>query len=352
MCRWRLRPSPRSRCSIPSCAQRERPSLDLVGILTSSAGLVGLTFGIIKAGQNGWGDALALVSLAGGLALLVGFVFWERHFSHPGEGRVNQPLVDLSLFQSPSFTWGTVLAGLGILTMFGGLFVLPQYFQGVLGQNPQGSGLRLLPLIGGIVVGAVLADRLAARIGVKITVALGLAILAGGMVLGSTTSMTTLDVFTGLWIALCGAGMGIALATAASAALNQLSAERSGVGAALLQAVQKLGGPFGVAILGSVLASVYKGQLNLAGLPAQAADAVKTSVFAGVAVAQQMKSEPLLNMVRSAFLAGMDRMLLICAGIAVISIILALVFLPGRVHAAQSAGPEQVQPASPGKFGG
>src|SRR5213080_2139832 len=161
-----------------------------------------------------------------------------------------------------------------VLAMSGVLFTLPQFFQGVLGTDAMGSGLRLLPLIGGLVVGAVPADRIAHLVGAKITVALGFALLAAGMLLGATTGVGSSEGFIAAWMALVGAGMGLAMATAASAALSELSQERSGVGSAVMQALQKVGGPFGAAILGSVLSSTYQGKLHLVGLPPAAAKLV------------------------------------------------------------------------------
>ena len=77
-----------------------------------------------------------------------------------------QPLVDLALFGSTSLTWGTIPAAVGVFALFGVLFTAPQYFQAILGTNAMGSGLRLLPLIGGLAVGASVAARIAARAGV------------------------------------------------------------------------------------------------------------------------------------------------------------------------------------------
>ena len=124
--------------------------------------------------------------------------------------------------------------------------------------------------------------------------------------------------------------MGLTMATAASAALSELSQERSGVGSAVMQALQKIGGPFGAAILGSVLSSVYQGQLHLAGFPAAVANVVKESLFGGLAVAQQLGSAALLVSVRAAFVQGMDVSLVVAAGIAVVGFVLTLVFLPAR----------------------
>jgi hypothetical protein len=131
-----------------------------------------------------------------------------------------------------------------------------------------------------------------------------------------------------------GMGTGIAMATAMSAALVELSEEKSGVGAAVLQAVNKTGGPFGIAVLGSVLSAGYLGRLNLSGLSATLAAAARQSVFGGVAVAQKIHSTALLRSVDAAFVHGMDMALLVSAGTAVVGAVLTVVFLP-RVNAPQ-----------------
>jgi hypothetical protein len=209
-----------------------------------------------------------------------------------------------------------------------------------------GSGVRLLPLIGGLAAGASLADRIAARAGARLTVAAGFALLAVGLGVGATTSVAGGTGFIAAWTAVVGLGMGFGLATASAAALGALSPDRAGVGSAVIQAVNKVGAPFAAAILGSVLNSVYRGRLDLAGVPGPVAAAMRDSVFAGVAAARQLGSAPLLDSVRTAFVAGMDGMLWACAAIAVAGMVLALVFLPGR--AAPAATPPPPEPARVG----
>ena len=135
------------------------------------------------------------------------------------------------------------------------------------------------------------------------------------------------------------------MATAMSAALVELSAEKSGGGSAVLQAVNKTGGPFGIAILGSVLSAGYLARLHLSGLPPTAAAAVRQSVFGGVAVAQKLHSASLLASVQAAFVHGMDLALLVSAGIALAGVVLTVVFLP-----ASNAPKKPVQPV-PGTAG-
>jgi MFS transporter, DHA2 family, multidrug resistance protein len=328
---------------IPESRASVRPKLDPVGVVTSAGGLAALVYGLIKAGDNGWGDTAAWVWMSVGVAVLVGFFFWESWLGRRPSG---QPLVDPKLFRSPAFTWGVILAAVGVMGMIGVLFTMPQYFQGVQGTDAMGSGVRLLPLVGGIVVGAGLASRLLRLLGAKITAALGFAVLAAGMLWGAQTQVGSSTGFIAAWMAVAGAGMGIALATAASAALVRLPQEQSGVASGVLQAIQKVGSPLGAAILGSVLSSAYQDQLHLAGLPAAVASVVKESVFGGVAVARYLHSSSLLASVYAAFVHGTDVALVVSAAIAGAGIILALIFLPGKAawQAEAPRTPEELEP--------
>ena len=132
---------------VPESRAATPPGLDLVGIVTSCAGLAVLIYGFIAAGQYGWSSPTAISAMVGGVAVLVAFAAWELRLTRRPGG---QPLVDLGLFRSARFTWGTILQAFGIFAMFGLLFAAPQFFQAVLGVNAMGSGLRLLPLMGGL----------------------------------------------------------------------------------------------------------------------------------------------------------------------------------------------------------
>ena len=311
---------------VPESRASERPGLDPVGVVSSSAGLVSVTYGLIEAGRNGWTDAGSLAWIVAGLLVLVGFFAWERRLGRRPGG---QPLIDLALFGSPAFTWGVILAGALAMCMVGVLFTVPQYFQGVQGTDAMGSGLRLLPMIAGLVVGAVPADRIARVLGRKLSAALGFAVLGAAMLAGAATGVDSGDGFVAAWMVGVGAGTGLALATTASAALSQLSKERSGVGSAVMQALQKTGGPFGAAVFGSVLSAAYQSRLQLGGLPRAASGTVRESIFAGLAVAHRLGSAELADSVRGAFVHGMDVALLVSAGVAVGGAPLALGFLPG-----------------------
>jgi EmrB/QacA subfamily drug resistance transporter len=326
---------------LPESRASRRPGLDPVGMLASVVGLVTVTYGLIDAGEYGWSDASAWVLIVAGVGVLASFFAWERRMNHRPDG---EPLLDLALFRSPSYTWGVVLAAVGVLAMIGVLFSMPQYFQGVLGTNAMGSGLRLLPLIGGLVLGAVPADRVARVAGAKVAVALGFGILAAGLLLGGATHLSSSTSFVALWMAVAGLGLGLAMATASSAALSELSEESAGVGSAVLQALNKVGGPFGSALLGSVLSSAYLARLDLTGLPGPLAAAARTSVFGGLAVAHQIGSAALLQDVRASFVHGMDLALVVSAGLAAAGMVLALVFLPqGSFRTAGQGVPQHAE---------
>ncbi len=155
---------------VPESRAAQRPGLDPVGILASCAGLAVLIYGFIAAGQHGWSSGTAIAAMAAGALILVGFVAWELRLTRRAGG---QPMVDLGLFRSARFTWGTILQAFGIFAMFGLLFAAPQFFQAILGVTAMGSGLRLLPLMAGLAAGAGLADRVAQRLTTKLTAALG-----------------------------------------------------------------------------------------------------------------------------------------------------------------------------------
>jgi MFS transporter, DHA2 family, multidrug resistance protein len=327
---------------MPESRSARRPSIDLSGLVVSAVGLVALTYGFIKAGQDGWSDATALALIAAGVVVLALLPVVERRVANRG----GQPLADLQLFRSAGFRWGTILATLVSFAMFGIFFALPQYFQEVRGADALGSGIRLLPLIGGMLVGMVAGTRLAAPrnggaapAGPRSIVTTGYLLMAAGMVLGALTTLGSSTGYVLAWVALSGLGLGLVMPAAMGVALGALSAERSGVGSALLTAMRQVGSTIGVAILGTVISNAYSRGVasSAAHLPAQAAAAVRSSVGAGVGVAGKLGSSSLLDTIRSAFVHGMDLMLWTCGGIAVGCALLAVLFLPRRTRP-QDAG--------------
>jgi MFS transporter, DHA2 family, multidrug resistance protein len=334
---------------LPESRSDQRPSVDIGGVILSSAGLAGLTYGFIKAGQDGWTNAAALGTIAAGAVVLAIFVAWERRLTGryranaSGSQRGIRPLIELQLFRSAGFTWGTALSTLVSFAMFGILFAMPQYFQEVRGADAMGSGLRLLPMIGGMVVGMISSTRLASPRGqgtagrapmasAKMLVTIGFTVMAATIAVGATTKTTSGTGFAAAWFAVFGLGLGLAMPQTMNAAISALSAERSGSGSALISALRQVGATIGVAVLGTVLDSVYRSHLAVTGLPSAVATTARSSVVAGVQVAHALHSAALLGSARGAFVSGMDTMLWVCGGIALTAAILAFLFLPRRAE--------------------
>jgi DHA2 family multidrug resistance protein-like MFS transporter len=341
---------------MPESRSAERRRIDYVGVLISSAGLIALVYGVITAGQKGWSDATAVATMAAGAVALAGFALWEAMMTRRPGG---QPLVDLSLFRSAGFAWGTTLSTMVQFALFGITFAMPQFFLDVRGLDSLGSGIRLLPLIGGLAVGLGIGQRLQSpraasgdkpargpRVSVKVLAGIGFAIMAAALAAGTATSAHSGTGFVSAWFSVTGLGLGLAMPTAMNAALGALSAERSGSGSALMTTMRQVGATIGVAVLGTVLDSVYQGRLQLGGLPHALAAAAHSSVTGGLAVAHATGSATLLAAVRDAYTGGLDVMLWACAGIAVLAAIVAAIFLPRQADAAPGE-PGRSEPALP-----
>ena len=314
---------------VPESRSSVRSPIDYIGAALSSVGLLSLTFGFIRAGSQGWGDRLAWASIGAGIAVLAVFLVWQN--------RTRFPLIDLSLFASAGFRWGTVFVTLVNFGMFGLFFTVPQYFQAVLGTDALGSGLRLLPLIGGLVVGTRIGEPLQRRTDSRTVLVAGFGLLASALALGAFTTTTSPYWFTALWITLVGAGMGVVMPAAMGMALGALSGERSGSGSALVQALRQAGATIGIAILGTVLATQYRSELGDLDV-----EPIRDGVNAGVAVAKSVGDPGLLHEVQTSFVAGMGAMLWVCAGICAVALALATRFTPKDAVVAERDESESV----------
>ncbi|MFD0637049.1 MFS transporter [Catenulispora yoronensis] len=295
-----------------------------------------MTYGLIKAGDAGWGSAEALLPIAGGLVLLAGFVQLQR--------RPKQTLIDLELFRARGFTWGTILATIVTFALFGLMFTLPQFYQAVEGADAFGTGLRLLPLIAGLIVGVRGGQPFLPKTGPGPLIGTGFALLTVALLIGSTTGVHTGYGFVAFWLALGGVGVGLAMPIAMNAALDQLSPERAGVGSGLLMTIRQVGGTIAVAVLGTVLNSEYRDRVGEATkrLAPQDAAAVARSAGYGVTVAtQKLHSPSLLESVRSALVHATSLTMWVSAGFAFLGVLAATrLRRPAPVTAPAAKAPE------------
>jgi Na+/melibiose symporter-like transporter len=201
------------------------------------------------------------------------------------------------------------------LLMFGVFFALPLYFQAVQGNSTLGTGLRLLPLIAGLLVGTRVVGPLDKRLSDSMTISIGFGVAALGLAAGTFSAVDSPFALTAGWLVVVGAGIGRVLPTAMNAALKALPPTLVGSGSALIQALRQAGGTIGVALLGTLLNAGYRGAVPRVPDPAVQAR-IDESVSAGVAVAHAIGRPDLLAAVQSAFVHGMSSMLLVCAALA------------------------------------
>jgi EmrB/QacA subfamily drug resistance transporter len=315
---------------VPESRDPSQARLDPVGAGLSIAGLATLVWGIIEAPMRGWGDPVVLGAIGGGLAVLAVFTAWELHTS--------SPMLDVRLFRDRRFGGGSGSIALVFFALFGSIFFLTQYFQGVLDYSALEAGLRTTPLAIGLVPGGPLAVKLAERFGIGPVVALGLATVAGALGLLSTAQVDSGYALIMTALIMLGFGMGAAMAPATEAIMSSLPLEHAGVGSATNDTTRMVGGTIGVAVLGSLLSSGYGAQMDAAtqGLPAPAAGLASDTLGGASAVAERLGGHAgtaLAHAADAAFVSAMSTSLLVAAGVALSGAALAFGLLPRRVAA-------------------
>jgi DHA2 family multidrug resistance protein-like MFS transporter len=320
---------------VPESRDAHAPRLDWVGAVLAVAGVTALVYGIIQEPTRGWTDAQVLPSILGGAVVLAAFVAWEV--------RSSSPLIDLRLFANGRFTWATVAFLVVGAAMTGLLFILAPYLQIVQGNDAQATGIRLLPLIGAMMVGALSSELVTRRLGSKASVAGGLLVAAAGLALLSRAGTDTGYGIVAAAMALMGVGLGLAMVPALDAVLSAVPAENTGGGTALTRALQNVAASFGVAILGSILNNVYRGALQggLPGLPSPVRAAAEGSIAGAVAVAAHLPPQigrPLFRAAEDAYVQGMSDVMLLCAAVVCAGAVLIAVFLPARATSVEAAG--------------
>jgi EmrB/QacA subfamily drug resistance transporter len=301
---------------------------DWVGGLLAVVGVTALVYGVIEQPIHGWTDARVLGGIIGGALVLTAFVIWDLR--HPS------PFVDLKNFRNRGFTWATMAFAVTGFGLFGVMFILTPYIQIVLGNDAQATGIRLLPLIGGVVVGAVVGNVLAARLGARIGIPVGLAVTAAGLVGFSQIGAESGYGPVAAALAVIGFGMGIAIPTSLDVILGTLPPTQTGAGSALTRALQQIAATFGVAILGSILNTAYQAKMGpqIATLPSQAREVALNSIAGAHAIAAQLPPSARTVVVRAAneaYASGMAEVMLISAGLVLATAIAVAIFLPARV---------------------
>jgi EmrB/QacA subfamily drug resistance transporter len=256
---------------IPESAEPGAPRLDLVGAALTVAGLGAVVYSVIEAPTRGWHSAPTMGGIGIGLLILAAFVRWEL-------ARPN-PLIDPRLFRHLAFTGATLSITVQFFAFFGMVFLLLQYLQLVRGNTPLVAALSLIPMAAALMPSARrIAPRLSDRVGVTRVCVLGLLLVSGALVV-----LSQLDGDSSYWLLLTGlvplgAGMGLAMTPATAAITDALPLAKQGVGSAMNDLARELGGALGIAMLGSVLQSSYRSDMDSAPLAAPAAAQARSSL--------------------------------------------------------------------------
>ncbi|MGW1618419.1 DHA2 family efflux MFS transporter permease subunit [Streptomyces sp. NPDC002172] len=222
--------------------------LDVPGTLLASGGLFGIVYGLVRGPADGWTSPLVLTGLFAGAALLAGFVL---HGS-----RAKNPMLPMRLFRSRAFSGINAASLLMFLGMFGSIFLLSQYMQGVLGYSPTEAGLRMLPWTGMPMIVAPIAGILSDRTGGRPVVAAGLFLQAAG--LGYLASVVTADASYGAQLPgliVSGIGMALYFAPAANLVMSAVRPQEQGIASGANNALREVGGALGVAVMSSIFSA-------------------------------------------------------------------------------------------------
>lgn len=223
---------------------------DPVGIVLSLTGITVVVWAIIEAPHNGWLSPASIGGYIAGCVALAAFVWWEL--------RTPSPVLDLNLFRIRRFSLPALAIAVGYFSMFGFLFMITQYFQGVMELTPLQFGVHSLPFAVSIAVGAPLATLIAQRIGTTAVIVFGLVVMSIGMFIAGQVKVET--PYLGpvvVSMVLMGLGLAIVQGPATESIMSSVTLDEAGAGSAVNDTTREVGGTLGVAVLGSIVASIY-----------------------------------------------------------------------------------------------
>jgi EmrB/QacA subfamily drug resistance transporter len=232
-----------------SRSEGERRHFDFAGAVSITAGLSVLVYALVDANSAGWGSARTIGLLALALALIIGFTLSER--------RSAAPLVPFRIFRLRTLTGANVVGVLVGASLFSMFFFISLYMQQVLGYSAIKAGLSYLPLAVSIILSAGIASQLVTRVGFKSVLAVGMALIAAGLVWFSQISVHGRFASDILGPSLLAAfGLGFAFVPTTIAAVSGVSDRDAGLASGLINTSQQVGGALGLAILSAISTSV------------------------------------------------------------------------------------------------
>jgi hypothetical protein len=343
------------------------PKADVPGVLLSITGLFALVYAIIEAGMHGWTEPNVLIAFAAAFVLLTAFAWWEW--------RNPNAMLPMHFFKNMSFTAANTALALVTFSLMGSMFFLSQYFQSVQGVPTFEAGLRVLPTALTLTLVASLSSRVTARLGTKISVAMG--ILIAGISLLYMSRVFHIDTpyyLIAIGQVLFGIGMGVSMAPATNSIMGSVPVSKAGIGSAMNDTTRQLGGAFGVAVLGTIANQAYmhgvetlRTTLPIPEAFAQQAElafqGISSSIQGAHMVATSLAETPLvppdvpqmiIDTANQAFVLGMNNAMLIGSIIMICTAVLTYFILPAHVRRSQDEAPVEhaVQTASVPQPGG
>jgi EmrB/QacA subfamily drug resistance transporter len=307
---------------VPESRDPERLQLDVVGAALSIVAIATMVFAFIEAADAGWLGVPVLGGIVTSLTAAVLFVTWERHTAHP--------MLDVRLFRSAAFSLPALVITFGFFTVWGLLFLLPQYLEFVRGDSVLTVGVLLATISVTWSISAPLIPRLLVRIGDRVGIAIALLVSAGGSLclLAVGGGGTVVAVLAGL--AIIGLGMGAATTPATNLLVAGLPPEQAGVGSAMNDVTREFGTAFGIAVLGTVLAVRYSARLGaIGGLTGRQVAMTKDGIGGALRVASAIPRRDVAAHLRSgaeaAFTSGFRAAVLV--GATILTVIAVLVWL-------------------------
>ncbi|WP_084962313.1 MFS transporter [Thermoactinospora rubra] len=315
---------------VPESRDPKPSRLDPVGVLLSIVGLVAVVYGIIRGGELATvADVEVLAPTLFGLAVLAAFIWWERRIDHPA--------FDVSNFRNVRFSTAIGLVGIVFFAMMGGMFFLTFYIQIVKGFSPVEAGALMIPFAAAQLIFAPLSQRVNERFGAKATATVSMLIVTAALGAYALFDRDTPVLLMEVVFFVQGAAMANLMPPATTAIMESLPREKAGVGSAMSNTVRQVAGALGVAVLGSVLSSSYRGEVApaLAGLPENLQHVAGESIMGTVGVAQAMgaQGQALLKPAFDAFIHGMHITALASAVITLLGAAAVARWMPGKARA-------------------
>jgi EmrB/QacA subfamily drug resistance transporter len=249
---------------LPGQLQRVHHVIDYLGtILLALAAAALVLFTSLGGTTYAWGSTPMIILIVGGAVLIVLWALAER--------RAQEPVLSLALFKNKVFSATSVIGFVVGFAMYGAITYLPLFFQVVQQVNPTASGLRLLPLMLGLLVTSIGSGFLISHFGrYKIFPIAGTALMTVGLFLMSTVGAHTSTVLVDVYLVIFGAGLGGVMQVLIIAVQSAVSQSDLGTATAGATFFRSIGGSFGTAVFGAIFANLLTGRLasHLNGLAA------------------------------------------------------------------------------------